>query len=280
MTTSIRLAILLALWGVIFIPVYPALIDAWLSNSNHSHGLLVPLVVLYLVWQKKESLRQTPISTSGWGGALLVSGLAMYLVGLAGGVALPMRLAIVVSLIGLILFVLGPDVLKTLLFPLFFLMFMIPVPDSFVGLVSFPLQLFATTASAFFIDWMSVPVLQEGNMLYFVNTQLEVAEACSGIHSLLAIVMLAVLLAYMMESSQKEKMILVLSAVPIALVANIVRVTGTGILAHFFGSQVARGFLHTFSGLVVFLFGFTLLLFEYYLLGSLTKRRTTDSTAG
>jgi exosortase len=143
---------------------------------------------------------------------------------------------------------------------------MIPVPDTLILMVSFPLQLFATKLSHFVIQAFSIPALREGNMLYFAQTQLEVAEACSGLRSMMAYIMLSFLFAYMMDRNWRKRFILVLSAIPLALFANIVRVTGTGILAHCYGSQVARGFLHEFSGLAVFAFGFVLLFLEYSLL--------------
>ena len=141
---------------------------------------------------------------------------------------------------------------------------MVPAPVSIVGLVSFPLQLLATRISAFIIgDLFSIPVFREGNMLYFASVSLEVAEACSGIRSLVAYLMLGFLFAYLMNGSMRRRAILVLSTIPLAFFANLVRVTGTGILAHFFGSRVARGFLHEFSGMVVFAFWFILHLIFY-----------------
>jgi exosortase len=117
----------------------------------------------------------------------------------------------------------------------------------------------ATKVSAALIQNCSIPVYREGNMLYFVQTQLEVAEACSGIRSIMALTMLSLVFCYLSRDGWWRKALLIAAAVPIALLGNIVRVTGTGILAHFYGDQVAKGFLHEFSGLVVFAFGLVLL---------------------
>jgi exosortase len=145
----------------------------------------------------------------------------------------------------------------------------ITVPESIIGLVSLPLQAFATKVSAGIIQACSIPVLREGNMLYFVQTQLEVAEACSGIRSIVAITMLSTVFVYLSKGRLLQKIIILCSAIPVALLANILRVSGTGILAHFYGDQVARGFLHDFSGLAVFVFGMLILFFEYMTLNKL-----------
>ena len=137
---------------------------------------------------------------------------------------------------------------------------MIPVPYSLLGTVSLPLQLMATKVSAALIQAGGIPVYREGNMLYFVGTQLEVAEACSGIRSIMSLTMLAFVFAAMLPGGWKKKAVLVVSAIPIAMLANIIRISGTGILAHFFGDKVARGFLHEFSGIAIFIFGFAVLL--------------------
>jgi len=266
MTTAGKITLLLLLTGLLFLPVYPELMAAWMTNSNNSHGMLVPLVSLGLIWQQKEILLRTPLASSHWGAGLLIASLILYLLSYAGGIAVSMRLALIGTLLGLVLLTLGPAIFQRLRFPLLFLLFMIPVPDALVGSVSFPLQLLATTVSADIIRGLSIPVVQEGNMLFFVQTQLEVAEACSGLRSLLALTMLSVLFAHILNGSRRNKWLLVMSAIPVALLANILRVSGTGVLAHFFGEDVASGFLHTFSGIAVFLFGMVLLAIESFLL--------------
>jgi len=266
MNTKLKFSILLILWAIAFIPVYPSLFHTWLNHSNNSHGILVPLISVYFIWQKRKELRQVKVSNSNWGALILIFSMVLYLLSYAGAVAVISRAMIVFSLIGLVLFTLGTTFFKLLAFPLFFLLFIVPVPDSIVGVVALPLQLFATNISSFVIQALSLPVYQEGNMLYFTQTQLEVAEACSGIRSLVSLTMLSVIFAYMCNKGWIRKAMLLASAIPLALFANILRVSGTGVLAHFYGETVARGFLHEFSGLAVFAFGFVLLFLEYSLL--------------
>lgn len=262
---SAKLLILLAAWIGAFAPVLPGLFAAWLHHSDNSHGLLVPLVSAYYIWKKKEELKSAAITNSAGGAFLLAASLGLYLLSYAGGIAVLSRMAIVLALMGLLLYAYGRTVVRLLAFPLFFLFFMVPVPDSLLGLVSFPLQLLATQASTVILQALSLPAYREGNMLYFAQTELEVAEACSGIHSIMAYGMLSVLFAQTLKRGWSCRLILLFSALPLALLVNMVRVTGTGILADSFGPKMARGFLHEFSGLLVFALGFILLLGEYWL---------------
>lgn len=261
-----KLGLLLLLWALVFWPVVPPMVSVWLNHSDNSHALLVPLVSLYFLWDKRADLPQIPISPSRLGWLLLVGSLSLYLLGYLGGILVVTRLMLVCALIGLTWSCLGTAMVRALAFPLGFLLFMVPVPDTLLGMVAFPLQLIATKISAGLIQFCSIPVYREGNMLYFLQTQLEVAEACSGIRSIMALTMLSVIFAYLATGNRWRKVLLVISAIPIALAANIVRVSGTGILAHFFGDRVARGFLHEFSGLAVFAFGLGVLLLEFKLL--------------
>lgn len=224
---------------------------------------MVPLISLYLIFDKRKLLNLKDIETSSWGLVLLVISLLLYVVGIIGSVEILPRLTIVTTLMGLALFHLGRKIFAELFFPLLFLFFMVPVPDSVIGAVAFPLQLIATKLAAQIINSLSIPVYREGNMLYFANTSLEVAEACSGIRSLVSYLMLGTLFAYMVRGRFYKRILLVAAAIPLAFFANLLRVTGTGILAHFYGSKVARGFLHEFSGIVMFIFGFILLFLLY-----------------
>jgi len=257
---------LFVLFIVLYSPIFPDMYHLWIENSNNSHGLLVPFVSLYLMWTKRGNIEWDRTTPSNIGLLILVVSLLCYIIGYAGGIEVLPRLTIVITLIGLIIFNLGLEFFSLISFPILFLFFMIPFPVSIVGLVSFPLQLFATEVSAFIISSLSIPVFITGNMLHFANTSLEVAEACSGIRSLVSYLMLGFLFAYLMNGSVKRRSIMVLLAIPLAFFSNILRVTSTGILAHCLGGDVARGFLHEFSGISFFVFGFIIFVFCYVLL--------------
>jgi exosortase len=254
------------MWLAVFYPVYPEMISTWLTHSDNSHGLLVPFISVYLIWSRRSSLLSATKQTSKSGLIVLIGSLLLFLLSYAGGTAFIARTMIVFSLTGLVLYNYGFDIYKKIAFALLFLFFMVPIPDSIISLVSLPLKQFATDISAVLIRLSSIPVYQEGNMLYFAETQLEVAEACSGLRSIVSFIMLGTLFIYFSKLSMIRKSIFLISTIPLAMFANIVRVTGTGILAHFYGSVVARGFLHEFSGIVVFVFGLFLLFLEYKLI--------------
>jgi len=276
------LAILLGGMLAVFSPVLPELWTIWWEDSNNSHGLLVPVIAVYLAWIKRDQFRGLAIRSSGWGFGLLVFALLLYLFGLRLHLALPARVALVLTAAGLVWWNFGSAVVRCLWFPLAFLGFMIPVPDTLSGIIAFPLQLFASSASAQLITLLGIPVLREGTMLYFAQAALEVAEACSGIRSMVSYLLLGTLFAHLggNETGRTQKAILILSTIPLALMVNIVRVVGTGILAAFFGSRVARGFLHEFSGFVVFGLGFLLLWGETALLRRLNGRRAQAAPQG
>lgn len=264
----IELTLIILGWLLAFSPILPSLIGEWINHSDNSHGMLVPIICLYLIWRKKYLLEEEQANGSSSGLLILITSMGLYILSYTGGVAFVARLTLVSSLIGIVIYIYGKNFFKIIAFPLIFAFFMIPIPYSIISIVAFPLQLFATNISAFIIRAISIPVYQEGNMLYFAQTQLEVAEACSGLRSLTALIMLSVLFVHLMEDEVWKKIFIILSAVPIAIMANIIRVSGTGILAHFFGGQVARGFLHDFSGIMVFVFGLAVLFFEAKILNS------------
>jgi exosortase len=267
-----KLTAMLSVWVAAFYPIIPDMVTAWFKHSDNSHAVLVPLVALYFLWEKRAEISRIPSQGSNAGLILLILCLLFYILSFIGGIAFFCRLALVTSLIAIVWSCMGTAILRSLAFPLGFLFFMIPVPDTLLGMVSFPLQLVATKISAELIGYCTIPIYREGNMLFFINTQLEVAEACSGIRSIMSLTMISAIFAYISPGVIWCRVALVVAAIPIAFIANILRVTGTGILAHFFGDRVARGFLHDFSGLAVFLFGLIILFALYEVLKKIGKK--------
>lgn len=241
---------------VLYMPILPDMYHELFRYNNNSHGILVPFIFLYFIWKLRKTIQWSDIRPSYFGGAVLIGSLLLYVVGLIGGIKVISRLCFVSTLIGLIWFNFGSQFFRKIAFPLCFLFFMVPIPVAIIGLISFPLQLNVTNISYTIISSLGIAVLQEGNILHFVNTSLEVAEACSGIRSLVAYIMLGYLFAYLSSLSYTCKMLLFLIAIPLSIIVNVVRVTVTGLMAHFFGGHIARGFLHEFSGLLVFALGF------------------------
>ena len=261
----IQLAIISITIIALYFPTFHMFIYDWSHDDNYSHGFLVPIIVGYLVWTKKDRLRALSPSPSLWGVPVLVLGLSLYLVGTIGAEWFLKRASLVIVLGGVLLYLYGKAYFRLLLFPLVFLMFMVPLPAIIYSALAFKLQLFVSIISTKLIALVGVPVFREGNILYVSTGPLAVEEACSGMRSIMALLALSALFAYLMYDSRFKQGVLVASALPIAVITNIIRVTITGIAAHYWGKAFAEGILHESFGWLVFVIAFILL----FLLGKL-----------
>jgi exosortase A len=237
------------------------LVEQWSSNDDNAHGFLIVPLALYFVWDRRARLRSLPIVPSLLGAGLLAAGLGMLLLGTVGAELFVQRISLIVVLGGLVWLLLGTAFLRELAFPLAFLVFMVPLPAIVMNAVAFPLQMFAAKTATFCMQSAGVPVLREGNVIVLANTTLEVAEACSGIRSLQALLALGTVYGYLTTPrSTWKRWAMVLLSIPIAIAANAFRVSGTGLLAHYWDPVAAQGFYHTFAGWLVFVVAFLLLL--------------------
>ena len=258
--------------------VFVELVRNWIRDDNYSHGFVVLPVVAYLVWRQRERLAATERRPAMVGLPIMVLSLAMLLVGTAGVEFFLMRTSAIGFVTGCVLFLAGWRWLRVLMFPLGFALLMIPLPAIIFYQMAFPLQLLATRFGVAVLEIARIPVLREGNLIILTRTTLEVAEACSGIRSLVSLFALALLYGYFVDPRPGARVAIALSSVPIAIVANGVRVAGTGIAAHYIGPAAASGFLHEFSGSVVFAASFLLLLGVTGLM-KLAGPRLTQATA-
>lgn len=256
----IKISVLSVLFVILYAPTFHMFLYDWLNDDNYSHGFLVPFIVGYLVWAKREKLQKFTPQPSIWGLLVLLLGLSIYLVGTIGAEWFLKRASLIVVLGGLILYVYGTQYLKTLLFPLIFLIFMVPLPAIIYNAIAFQLQLFVSKVSVQLISFAGIAVYQSGNVIEVSTGPLAVEEACSGMRSIMALLALTSLFAYFMYHSRVKQWILVVFALPIAVVTNIIRVTVTGLFAHYFGKEFAEGILHESFGLIVFVIAFILLL--------------------
>jgi len=264
--------------------VMAKLVHDWWTDENYSHGLLIPFIIGYILWSQREKLARVPARP-----ALLVGGAAILcaLFALWAGVAVAelytQRLSLVLLLAGLAVFFWGWELLRLLLVPLSLLFLALPIPAIVFNKIAFPLQLFASRCAVWSMSMLGIPVLRQGNIIElkplnsFDTKKLEVVEACSGIRSLMTLVTLAVVFAYFSHSPSNNPpssgkrfawlkdywfwraLIIVGSAVPIAILTNAFRVSGTGVLAHYYGTAVADGFFHSFSGWAIYIVAFILL---------------------
>jgi exosortase len=255
-------AALLLCAGVVWLygSALSSLVQQWASDDDYSHGFFVLPMAAFFVWERRDALRRAPFRPSIWGLVLLAASLTMFLAGIFGAELFLTRISLIGVLTGAILFVWGRDQFRILLLPLAFLLLMIPLPAIIFNQLAFPLQLLASRVGESAIAGAGIPVLREGNVLHLANINLEVAEACSGIRSLVSLLMLAIVLGYFTEPRIGGRVALALAAIPIAIVANAARVAGTGVLSHWMGREAAEGFFHSFSGWLMFIVAFAGLL--------------------
>ena len=252
---AITLAVILVFWQV-----FVRLVDAWIVDGNYSHGFLIIPIALYFVWERRQKLA-TAVARPSWLGLVFMGfGSATLLAGLWGSELFLSRVALLPVIAGIVLLLLGWNHLRILYFPIAFLLLMIPIPAIIFNQIAFPLQMFASRVGEWAITAVGIPVLREGNVLVLAHTTLEVAEACSGIRSLVSLITLGIVYGYFMDPRTWVRVLIVASAIPVAILANGARVAGTGMAAHWIGKEAAEGFFHEFSGWIVFLFAFVMIL--------------------
>jgi len=273
-TATLSAAGVTALCVLVFAPVLYYMVLHWRDDPNYSHGFLVAPLAVYFAWERRARLRRCAIEPSWWGLVPLTLAAASLTVGRLGVELMSMRVAFVLALHGIALLLLGRPVYRTLLFPLLFLFLMIPLPQSLLNVITLPLQLVAADLAVDALHWLRLPVLREGNIIHLKDTRLFVAEACSGLRSLMALGTLAVVFAYFFRRNAIERIVLVLSAVPIAILVNSFRVFLTGLLTIHFGKAAADGWIHQTEGFFTFGLALALLLAEAWLLQQLAVLRS------
>lgn len=246
--------------AIVYWQVFQRLVEAWIVDGNYSHGWLIVPLAGYFVWERRQKLLATPVRPSWFGLVVLAGSILVLLAGLYGSELFLSRVSLIGTLGGIVLFLFGWAHLRILAFPIAFLLLMIPIPAIILNQIAFPLQLFASRVGETAITAANIPVLREGNVLVLANTTLEVAEACSGIRSLVSLITLGIIYGYFSDSRTWVRSVIVLSTIPIAILANGARVAGTGMAAHWIGPQAAEGFFHEFSGWALFVVAFVMML--------------------
>lgn len=248
------------------------LVEDWINLPDFSHGFLIPPVSAYLLYERRN--RFSGMKPDGkWTGLMIVIlGVLMLSFGYLAMEYFTMRISLLIVISGTVWFLLGREYLKQSLFPIAFLAFMIPLPSILLDKITFPMQLIASQMATGTLMLTGIPVLREGNIIQLANVSLEVAEACSGLRSLISLLALSVIFSYLSQKTFWKRAVLVASTIPIAVIANVFRVAGTGILADYYGSSVAQGYFHEFSGWVLYMVAFGCFLS----MGRLMSRRGTE----
>ena len=246
-------AVILALLAALYSPVLVRLARQWWSDSNWSHGFVVPLFAAFLLWRQKNELATIPVCPSWAGLGMVCGGLAILVVGVMGAELFLSRCSLIIILGGLVILFLGWGHFRAMLFPWLFLFLMVPLPAIVFSQITLPLQLLVSQLASWILAAMGIPVLREGNVIQLAAMPLEVAEACSGIRSLLSLFTLALICGYFMESEIWKRALLAFISLPIAVAANAARIVGTGLMVQYWDTGKAFGFFHEFSGWMIFL---------------------------
>jgi len=235
-----------------YMPVMIELVRAWYGSDDYSHGFLIIPIVVYIIWQKRVLPSETTIKGSLIGLPLAVLSLLAYLFARAGEILTLASLSMVGFIAGTILFLCGFRIFRTFLFPLLLLLFMIPVPAQIYAALTIPLQLLVTKATAVLASSFGIPLYCEGNVIHHSKGTLEVVQACSGLRSIMALLTLGALFGYFTLRSNILRSILFVSAIPIAVAVNILRVFALLAAIHFLGIDLTKGTPHTVLGIVLF----------------------------
>jgi exosortase len=254
---AVLVAVLLALYTRVLIP----LVRQWWTDPDYSHGFLVPLLSAYLIWQRRDKLAEVARKPSNWGLVVVLGSLGLYFLGSLGAELFLTRISIIGTICGLIAYFSGWKLLRAMAFPLAFLLFAIPIPVIIYNEIVFPLQFIASQFATSCLEMLNLfPIMREGNVLIMPGMRLEVVEACSGIRSLMSLLALAAGYGYLAEKSVAVRWFLFLAMVPLAIVSNGTRVMITALMTNYIGPQAAEGFMHEFSGWVIFVVATVLFL--------------------
>ena len=264
----LQLILVLPLLVGMFYTIVPDMVHVWYDDENYSHGFLVPIISGYFLWQRWPDLKDRIVKPDWLGLVVIVWGVFQLLAAWMCTEYFTMRTSLIILLAGMTLFWFGREVLKGMALPIGYLIFMVPIPYIIYDMAAFPLKLFVTKVSVAFMKMVGVVVMREGNIIMFPATTLEVADACSGIRSLISLLAIAVAYSFLMKTSNVRRWIVIFSAVPIAVATNALRVIVTGILAQWWGAKAAEGFFHEFAGMAVFVLAMVMLV----LFGALVMR--------
>lgn len=252
------------------------LIGQWWTDPNFSHGFFVPLFSAFVIWQERDRLARI-ITKPSWAGLIvLLAGLGVLIIGRLGAELFLDRSSLLLVLAGVVILFLGWNLFRAVLFPWAFLLLMIPIPTIVFNQITFPLQLLASKVAATVLPVLGVPILREGNVINLPSMALEVAEACSGIRSLMSLVTLAIIYGYLMERRLWVRWLLAIASVPIAVVANSIRIIGTGLLVQYWDADKAEGYFHASWGWIIFVISLIMLYALHALFRILSPERGGD----
>ena len=258
----IKVIILALLTLVLYFNTFTWLGEVYRTDPENSHGFLIPFIIGYLIWNKIKggNLKETHHSSNSLGLVFIVVAVLLQIVSVRADIHITAIFSFIVLTTGVILYLLGKEFFKRLTFPIAYMFFLIPLPGLVQASLTFPMKLFASKVSSAVLRGLGLSVLREGNVINLPGYSFEVADACSGLRSIIALLALAALFAYFTQKTPAKRLVLFSLSIPIAIVANIFRVVVTCLVAYYVSQRIADGFLHEFSGILVFLAAVALLI--------------------
>ncbi len=252
--------LIVGLIGFFYLDTFQWLYKVYSEDPESSHGFLVPPIIGYLLWSKRRELSATASSPSSLGLALVAFGVLLQLVSVRSGVHISSVLSLITIVWGITICFFGKDFFKKFQFPLLYMFFLIPLPGLIQASLTFRMKLFASRVSTNIMRTFGLSLFREGNVIILSNYTFEVADACSGLRSMTSLLALGALLAYFTQENLLKKLVLFSLSIPVAIIANIVRIVVTGFLAAYVSEDIATGFLHEFSGILVFMVAIALMI--------------------
>jgi exosortase len=259
---SRALGLLLALSiGWLYAGVASGLAAEWASSADASYGIVLASVALLVAWRRRAALAEAidPAAAAAPGAAIMLLGFTVYLAGHFGADLFLTRISLPLVIVGALWFLAGWRALTTMAAPLLFFTIAIPLPTLIASAVTMPLQLTASRVAEASLTTMGVPVFRDGNVLELPSAALEVAEACSGLRSIISLAAISVLLAWT-EPSRPRRIAIVAISLPLAIVMNGLRIAATGLACEAWGPRAASGSWHTFTGWITFVVSVFLLM--------------------
>lgn len=257
LNSAIKFSSCMLLLLIAYIPTLLWMWDRWMAKeSYYGHGFLIPIVSAFIVWQRKDLLRNIKISGSFSGLWVIAVSLFIHVVCATLKVYFISGFSLIFAIYGLMLFIFGKEMARNLIFPVFFLLAMIPLPLVLIGNLIVKLKLMATQISVFVLNRIGFPSIRDGSIIRMPKSFIEVAAPCSGLRSLISLLTLGLLFAYSMKVSYVKKTILFLASAPIAIASNVTRIVMLAAVNDLYGEKVAMGFFHDFTGFFVFAIAF------------------------
>jgi exosortase len=253
--------ITLGLCLLTYVPAFFWMKIRWFArDSYYSHGILIPLIVGWLIWQKKDELARIAPLSNRWGLPLIIAGILIHIISSVLRVYFTSGFSLLLTIVGIILHFYGLRVLKTIAFPIFFLVFMIPLPEVAIVNISFRMKMFAAAIAGNVINSIGILAIREGSVIRMPHAYVVVDDVCSGLRSLISLTALGSIFAYLFHGPLWKRITLFLSTIPIAIITNVCRVVFLAFVSEVWGHEAASGFVHDASGFGIFVVAFFLLL--------------------